>query len=356
MKRILIDGAFFCLDLTGIERYSFEITRRLDALCGKDEIAIIIPANANYVPDYKNIAVIYHKKKMKSHLYWQMVTLQRFLFFHREFTVLEYGNTCLPFFPGIVFLHDIYCELFPGDFRTPRDRVIRLYNRWQYRLIAKRALKIVTVSRFIRGQIAGYFRVKPEDIPVIPNGWEHFGELRPDYSIFDRMPELKDGGFYFLLGSLSRRKNLGWMLEYAERHPRSLFVVSGKALPSVRADEIDRGAGMKNIVFSGYLGDREVKALMERCRAFVFPSYYEGFGIPPLEALSCGTPVVVSNAASLPEIFGNAAHYIDPFDAGVDLEDFLKQPVEPPGAVLAKYSWDTSAHQVYELVKDFLRR
>jgi glycosyltransferase involved in cell wall biosynthesis len=356
MKRILIDGAFFCLNLTGIERYSFEITRRLDALCAKGEIAIIIPANADHIPDYKNISVIYHKKKMKSHLYWQMVTLQCFLFFHREFTVLEYGNTCLPFFPGIVFLHDIYCELFPDDFRTLRDRVIRLYNRWQYRLITKRALKIVTVSRFVRDQIAGYFHVKPEDIPVVPNGWEHFGDLRPDYSIFDRMPELKDGGFYFLLGSLSRRKNLRWILEYAERHPRSLFAISGKALPSVRADEIDRGAGMENIVFLGYLGDGEVKALMERCRAFVFPSYYEGFGIPPLEALSCKAPVVISSAASLPEIFGNTAHYIDPFDTDVELEDLLKQPVEPPDAVLAKYSYDTSANQVYELIRDLARR
>jgi glycosyltransferase involved in cell wall biosynthesis len=356
MKRILIDGAFFCLNLTGIERYSFEITKRIDTLCAKDEIAIIIPANANNIPDYKNIAVIYHKKKMKSHLYWQMVTLQSFLFFHREFVALEYGNTCLPFFPGVVFLHDIYCELFPGDFRTPRDRVIRFYNRWQYRLIAKRALKIVAVSRFGRDQIAGHFQVKPEDISVVSNGWEHFREVLPDYSIFEREPALKNSEFYFLLGSLSRRKNLGWVLEYAEKNPQTRFAVSGKALPSVRADEIESTAGMENIFLLGYLSDGEVKALMERCRAFIMPSYYEGFGIPPLEALSSGAAIVVSNASSLPEIYGSAAHYIDPFDTDVDLDTILSQPVSSPAAVLEKYSWDNSARQVYGIVKEFIEK
>ena len=93
---------------------------------------------------------------------------------------------------------------------------------------------------------------------------------------------------------------------------------------------------------------------MERCKAFVLPSYYEGFGIPPLEALSCGTKIVVARAASLPEIYGEAAHYIDPDNSNVDLEELLSQPVADAKPVLEKYTYDNAAHQFYELLKEFV--
>ena len=90
---------------------------------------------------------------------------------------------------------------------------------------------------------------------------------------------------------------------------------------------------------------------MEKCKAFILPSYYEGFGLTPLEALSCGAKVIVARAASLPEIYGNAAHYIDPFNTDVDLDALLEEPVESPDAILEKYSYDTAARQVYELIR-----
>ena len=77
---------------------------------------------------------------------------------------------------------------------------------------------------------------------------------------------------------------------------------------------------------------------MERCRAFILPSYYEGFGLTPLEAQSCGAKVIVSNKASMPEIYGDTAYYIDPFNNDVDLDELLKQPVDKPDEILEKYS------------------
>jgi glycosyltransferase involved in cell wall biosynthesis len=105
----------------------------------------------------------------------------------------------------------------------------------------------------------------------------------------------------------------------------------------------------------GYLDDAKVKALMEKCRAFILPSYYEGFGLTPLEALSCGAEIIIANAASLPEIYGKTAHYIDPFDTNIDLEKLLQEPVESPDGILEKYSYDTAAKQVYGLIRDFSR-
>ena len=348
IKKVLINGDFFCRRLTGIERYAYEITLRLDKICKPDEIALIIPNNAVNIPEFSNIKLIRHKKNIKSHLWWQMVTLQWFLVTHREYIVLEFGNTCLPFASGIVFLHDIYCEFFPKDFTSTRDRIIRVYNRWQYRLISKKAKRIVTVSYFSKNQIAQTYNINPDRIKVIYSSWNHFRNIRADYPIFDDFPVLSKP-FYFSLGSLSKRKNLKWIIEYAKKTPESIFAISGTSLSTVKVNELDNGIP-PNIILLGYLDDSKIKALMTQCKAFILPSYYEGFGLTPLEALSCGAQIIIAKAASLPEIYGNTAHYIDPFNTDVELDKLLSEPVEKPDAILAKYSYDTSARMVYDLI------
>jgi glycosyltransferase involved in cell wall biosynthesis len=352
MKKILINGDFFCRRLTGIERYAYEITIRLDSISRPNEIAIIIPRNAENIPEFKNLSVIRLPGKIKSHLWWQMITLQFFLMTHKEYLILEFGNTCLPFAPGIVFLHDIYCEFFPEDFISLRDRIIRIYNRRQYRLISKKAKKIITVSYFTRNQVAEKFGVKMEKISVIYSSWEHFKVIQADYAVFGEHPLLKKGEYFFSLGSLSKRKNIKWIIDYAKKNQDAIFAISGTGLSTVKADELNDISALKNLILLGYLDDSAIKALMENCKAFLLPSYYEGFGLTPLEALSCGAKAIVANAASLPEIYGDTVHYIDPFNTDVDLDKMLCEPVEKPDAILKKYSYDTSAKQVYDLIRN----
>nr|MCR5404394.1 glycosyltransferase [Butyrivibrio sp.] len=105
----------------------------------------------------------------------------------------------------------------------------------------------------------------------------------------------------------------------------------------------------------GYLSDSYVKTLMKYCKAFIQPSLSEGFGIPPLEALSVGAEIIVSNATCLPEIYGNTAHYIDPLDYdNIDLEAILSTPVEKPDAILEKFSWDHAAQSLASIVEPLL--
>jgi glycosyltransferase involved in cell wall biosynthesis len=278
-----------------------------------------------------------------------MVDLQWFLLTHKEYIILDFGNTCLPLAPGIIFLHDIYCQFFKEDFTGFRDKLVRVYNKWQYRLITKRAKKIVTVSYFIRNQIAEVFHIKAENIAVIYSSWNHFREIKADYSIFNEFPVLS-APFYFSLGSLSKRKNIKWIIQYASQHPETRFVFSGADISTARDTGPEAGKSLSNVFFLGFLNDEKVKALMEKCKAFILPSYYEGFGLTPLEALSCGARIIIANAASLPEIYGKTAHYIDPFNTDVDLDDILKTPVEAPDAILKKYSYDTAARQVYDII------
>jgi glycosyltransferase involved in cell wall biosynthesis len=351
-KQILINGNFLCRNLTGIERYAFEITKRLDKISSQNEISIILPSFLDNIPQYKNLNVIRLVKKNEPNIRWQLFTLQGFLLRHKKYTILEFGNVCLPFSPGIVFLHDIYCELFPNDFTGFRDILARFYTRIQYRIIARLAKQIITVSEYSKKLICKTFKVDPAKIKVIYSSADHICSINSDFTIFDKFPVLSKNPFYFSLGSLSKRKNLKWILDYANNHPESFFAISGSSLSIVKIDELNMPIP-GNIVLLGYLEDEKVKALMEKCKAFILPSYYEGFGLTPLEALSCGAQIIVSNTSSLPEIYGNTAHYIDPFNTNVDLDELLNEPVEKPDMILSKYSYDIAAWQVYEIIKEF---
>jgi len=353
-KKILINGDFLCRRLTGIERYAYEISIRLDKIASKGEIAIIIPQSTNIIPQYINLDIIRHKNEYKSNIFWKLFTLQWFLLRHKQYTILDFANTCLPFAPGIVFLHDIYCEFFPEDFTSKRDRFARLYNRIQYRLIARLAKKIITVSHYAKNEICSYFNVSNDKINVIYSSADHMHSIKPDVSVFSDFPILVNNSYFFSLGSLSKRKNFKWIVEYAKKNPHDTFAISGISIITGNADELNESLP-KNIILLGYLDDSKVKALMEKCKAFILPSYYEGFGLTPLEALSCGAKIIISNAASLPEIYGNTAYYIDPFNTDIDLDELLEQNVDKPDEILQKYSYDTATEQVYRLIHENLR-
>jgi glycosyltransferase involved in cell wall biosynthesis len=352
MPKIIINGDFFCNKLTGIERFAFEITKKLDLISQKNEIGIIIPKNAQHVPQFDNLLVILYNNDIISFPKWQQFILPRILKKYNAIP-LDYGNSCSLFHPGITFLHDIYCEVYPNDFKTLREKFECLYFRIMYRIIIWRAKRVITVSNYSKKQILEKFKVRKNKVEVIYSSWNHFETITPDYSVFNDFPILSKP-YFFSLGSLSKRKNIKWIIEYAIRSPNSIFAISGTSLPTVQISELNDVSSLKNIILLGYLDDSKVKALMEKCKAFILPSYYEGFGLTPLEALSCKTPIVVSNAASLPEIYGNTAHYINPLDTDVDLDLLLKEPVDPPDDLLAKYSYEKSALSLYNILKEFL--
>ena len=114
--------------------------------------------------------------------------------------------------------------------------------------------------------------------------------------------------------------------------------------------EIPKYENYDNVLFLGYVRDEELKSLMKYCKAFIFPSYYEGFGIPPMEALSVGSKAIVSDIPVHHEIYGNSVYYIDPYNADVNLDNLLKGHVDNADMVLKEYSWKKSA----ALLKDLL--
>ncbi|WP_407425909.1 glycosyltransferase family 4 protein, partial [Treponema sp.] len=281
---ILINGNFLCRNLTGIERFAFEICSCLDEILLKKSnsslnIALLVPENAGILPEYKKIQII-KCKPLTSFPKWDILYFPKICRKYKAIP-LNFSNTA-PLFGnrGLAFLHDIYAHDFPEDFTSKKDRLIRLYSELHYKNIARHAQKIFTVSEFSKNQIIKAYKTPSDKISVIPNGWDHFKKIQEDDGIFTKFPVLMQKPFFFTLGSLQKRKNLKWILEYAKKHSEQNFAISGKAIGGMHTSELSHLSELKNVILLGYVSDEEVKSLMKKCSAFVFPSYYEGFGIP----------------------------------------------------------------------------
>lgn len=350
---LAINGEFFCRNLTGVERVAIDTLEALDSLLPPGRAELVLPSNAQNVPQYKNIRCVRLPVAASFFPKWTQIHFQKYVFFNRRVS-LDFSNTCPYFCPGIEFLHDIYARLYSADFKSRRDKLIRLYSNIMYRRIAKKAKVIIAVSEYTKKTIVDRYKIDPARVKVVYDGLGSYKKIEPDFSVFERLPQLKEKEFYFTLGSLSIRKNLKWIAANARAFPDALFAVSGKPLPSVVPLELEALKSLSNVLMTGYLSDPEVKALLSKCKAFVFPTYFEGFGLPPLEALSCGAPIVISDRTSLPEIYGKCAHYIDPDNPNVDISKLLEEPVEPADELLKKFSVEKSAKRLAEIITEVL--
>lgn len=344
-KKYLIDGRFLNSMTTGIDRYAYQLLACLDKICRGSDIAILVTANAKEIPAYKNIRVIVKKRTR----FWTQLVFGPYARLHGRIPVNLCNEASVLAPKGIVCLHDVcYAEsekMYPFLTEFPkeeRDWFLKIYQR-----ICKKADRLVTVSEFSKQRIHALLGVPDEKIAVIGNGWQHFNGVTPDMRIFEQYPQLKRKKYFFTLTSVNRNKNLDWVLKAAENNPQAQFAAAGRKLDSA----VDFSQ-YPNVTYVADVSDCEIKALMQEAKAFIFPSFYEGFGIPPLEAMSVGTPVIVSHAASLPEIFGTAAHYIEPDNPRVDIEKLLAQPVSEKEPVLARYSWEKSAEKLLSLLKE----
>ena len=190
--------------------------------------------------------------------------------------------------------------------------------------------------------------IDSERIVIIPDAWQHYNRITPDYSIFDLTPSIRKKKYYYAMGSMGAHKNFRWIIENARKYPKYMFVVSGRIDKKLYAG-IEDFTDYKNIIYVGYVSDEIAKALMMECKAFVFPSLYEGFGIPPMEALSCNTNVIISDIPVHREIYGDSVSYLDPYNSELDLENICFKH-EDIDKVLDRFSWVSSAKNLYELM------
>ena len=349
--KIFINGRFLSQSLTGVQRYAAEMVKAMDRLLAAGEAAqplleaewlLLTPPNAKAALD---LAVVRTRQvgRRTGHA-WDQIDLARAAAGGRLISLANSGPVLHR--NHLVVLHDAQVFRRPDFF----SRSYLMLHRTLGHLLARTAT-IATVSDFSRRELAAALRLTPSAIPVFSNSAEHFAATVPDFGIIDRLG-LAPHRYFLFVGSMTKNKNVSLAIQASERLGRAdiPLVVVGGDNNKVFSDRPT--ATTAGVVMAGRLSDEEIAALFSRANAFIFPSLYEGFGVPPLEAMFFSCPVIASTAEAVRETCGDAAAYFDP----LNVEELHQRMVEriAAGSIsdhelqrqkerLAAYSWDKSA-------------
>ena len=356
-KKIVITGLTLAgvTQFAGIQRACRELLLRLDSLLEHETLEIEyvytlgLPNLVIRPEELRNIKAVGVKKPFwaRSFLskFWVRSFLARYIRRNRGVgfclaTERPFGKRCISF---IYDLRPVVTEYDPLEFR-------KIYKKY-LRCCKRNDGLILTDSDFQNALIRNYFGWGEDKVKTIYMGWEHIAAINADESIFKKFPALTEKGYFYTLGSLAPHKNFQWILEVAKRNPDKIFVIAGGKDVSLWKDSVQEGS-LSNVIFPGRVTDEENKALLKHCRAFLFPSKFEGFGIPPLEALACGAEIALSNATCLPEVYGDTARYFDPDDYDVNLDRLMAQPVSDPDKLLERCTWQNAAQRLLDVLKE----
>ncbi len=290
--------------------------------------------------------------------------------FGNDSDITVFFNYVIP--PGvkgkkIVFIYDMVYKAYP---ETVRGRTKNILNI-SLKKSCDRADHIITISEFSKREIIKYLDIPESKITIMPCGVD-LSTYHPHYSeqeIKKVNLQYKISGDYLLyLGTLEPRKNIERLVDaYSQLKDEmpnipKLVLAGGKGwlynniFEKVKSLQIG-----EDVVFTGYVKAEDSPILIKGARAFLFPSIYEGFGMPPLEAMACGTPVLVSNVASLPEVVGDAGIQVDPFSIEgiksglkqIIMDLNLRKELSRKGLERVKtYTWDKSVEVVHKVLEE----
>jgi len=372
--RIGLDGYPLCEPLTGVGHYTFELARALARNFPSDQFELIAPFDFDSSVSTQlkheqipNLGLVSLGVKSVRGRWWSFY-LPRYL--KRASLDLFHGtNYELPLWNRrrtVLTVHDLSSLLYPELHRRRLARRMRL----RLPLAAKLAKAVITPTEAVKREVCARLKVKPAKVTAIHEApRESFSPAPPNDSARVRQRFGIEDDFLLFVGTLEPRKNLLTLLRafaqiLKETNLRPQLVVAGGEgwlMDETFALMCDEGL-RERLCLTGYLHDEDLRALFSSCRAFIYPSLYEGFGLPPLEAMACGAPVIASRVPALQETLGESALLVDPLDANALantivalLQDGTRRDevIENGQARIKAFSWDRAAmatHQVYSQV------
>jgi glycosyltransferase involved in cell wall biosynthesis len=374
-RTLWINGRFLARSVTGVERVGFELLKALNEFRESDgtlrlngaayRLRLVAPKSDDGEQLRARCAALsidLHVCGSTSGHQWEQFTLPRVTWGE---PLLNLCNTA----PVLkrkktVFVHDAGVWAIPMAY----GRGFRLWYRFLFRSYAAFGAGLTTNSQFSRSELARYLHCDPDRIRVILLGVDHVSNRHVSPAVLDGLP-IPATPFVLAVSSANLNKNFAAVGEALRLlgPDAPICVVAGQ-----RRDDIFQRGGVGSadensgrVRFCGYVSDDQLIALMERALCLVYPSFYEGFGLPPLEAMSRGCPVIVSHTSAIPEICGNAAIYCDPADPGSIATAISKlgqdKSLQASAPALGRdravlFTWRESARRLVECLNEDARR
>jgi glycosyltransferase involved in cell wall biosynthesis len=274
------------------------------------------------------------------------------------FLPLKGKTPCLP------VIHDLNFEHYPEDLPVN----IKNWYKKKFPLFANRATRIATVSAFSKNDIASKYNIEKNKIDVVYNGAAHGFQPLTEVQILETRKKITGGAPYFLyIGALHPRKNLERLVRaYGEfrmkNDSQTKLVIAGENYwkYSGLQNAIDSVPNKNEIIFTGRLPETELYLLTGAALALTYVPYFEGFGIPIIEAMACDIPVITSNVTAMPEVGGDAVLYVDPFSeesissalALIDKDESLRNNLIAKAKIQREnFSWDKTAHALWTSIE-----
>jgi len=349
---LYVNARFLTQRITGSQRFAIEVSKCLRKMCA--EVIFIAPKNIIHYDLAKELGV--KRIGINTGHIWEQVDLPLYLKKLGSPILLNLVNTApLLYRNKIVTIHDISWKHFPYSVSLR----FYLYYRFLIPKIANNSLHIFTVSEFSKKDIIENLKIDSQKITVVYNA----------VSNRFRYLGLKRKNIILSVATLQSYKNMQGLIKaflflkekYKNMREYKLILVGGinqKVFRKTKFRELvnDR----RDIIFTGYMSDKELIELYNEAKLFVLVSKFEGFGIPPLEAMACRCPVVVSNVTSLPEVCGDAAYYVDPYSIEdiangiykVLVDENLRENLILRGIERVKlFSWETTAKKILNVIK-----
>ncbi len=263
----------------------------------------------------------------------------------------------------VTTMHDLTTLRFRNPSKNPVVfGVKQMVYKWVNRRVARKSQAIITPSEFVKHDVVNYTGVRTDKITVTYEAADTITDAPEPVAGLDQVP------FIMYLGRPMLHKNLPRLIEAFKQlkatHSDLRLVLAGKKdVLYEQIESVVRAQGTPDIVFTDFVSEGQLRWLYEHCAAYVFPSLSEGFGLPGLEAMVHGAPVVSSNATCLPEVYGDAAHYFDPVDIDdmaqriaevLDNQDLRKKLIYLGHEQAKKYSWQRMAEQTLAVYKQVL--